>query len=236
MFVGLNQLGWATEIVAAVLMLIPQTRFLGAAIIVLTFAFIATQIRLGLLCEMVVVAGVLFFQPGKSRSPARARISSRGRPRARPATTRWAGSQPSSRSSSGRTSRFCRSHTSALRRISIADARSRRRLQRLLEVYTNAFGIIVWRVFSVDVVGFFVKIHRAQRSGPGRARARREVGVATRPSLLVRRRGDHGHVAVHHAEVLPEQQRTLSWSAYFATRGPCLTTVTRCSCSSTSAC
>ena len=37
------------------------------------------------------------------------------------------------------------------------------KLQRLLETYTNTFGIIVWRVFSVDVVGFFIKIHRAQR-------------------------------------------------------------------------
>jgi hypothetical protein len=34
----------------------------------------------------------------------------------------------------------------------------------LLEIYTNTFGILVWRVFSVDVVGFFVKIHRAQRA------------------------------------------------------------------------
>ena len=36
-------------------------------------------------------------------------------------------------------------------------------LQRLLELYTNTFGIVVWRVFSVDVVGFFVRVHRAPR-------------------------------------------------------------------------
>jgi hypothetical protein len=165
MFAGLNQLGWATEIVAAVLMLIPQTRFLGAAIIVLTFAFIATQIRLGVLCEMVVVAGVLFFHPGSLGARLVHDLFS------------WVPASPSGTHTVGW---FATALMVALwtyiallpfAHLGLAANLYRRRslrppLQRLLETYTNAFGIIVWRVFSVDVVGFFIKIHRAQRAAP----------------------------------------------------------------------
>ena len=37
-------------------------------------------------------------------------------------------------------------------------------LQRALERYTNFFGIILWRVFSVDIINFFV---RQSRRGSG---------------------------------------------------------------------
>src|SRR6185295_1341632 len=45
-------------------MLIPQTRFIGALAILLSFIFIATQIRLGFLCEMVIVCCLLFVPNG----------------------------------------------------------------------------------------------------------------------------------------------------------------------------
>ena len=38
-------------------------------------------------------------------------------------------------------------------------------LQRLLERYTNAFGMILWRVFSVDLVNFFIRVYRESRDG-----------------------------------------------------------------------
>src|SRR5205807_4751164 len=60
----MNQLAWGTEVVAAVLMLIPSTRFVGALLIIVSFFFIATHIRLALLCHMVMLCGVLFFHPG----------------------------------------------------------------------------------------------------------------------------------------------------------------------------
>ncbi len=92
-FAALNQLGWATEVVAAVLMLVPSTRSLGGAIIVLTFALIATQIRLGLLCEMVILGGVFFFSPGSAaRSRRFAVLVGPRRRAARPSP--WAGSSP----------------------------------------------------------------------------------------------------------------------------------------------
>ena len=61
LFFFLNQNAWSVQMVAAVLMLWPSTRFLGAMMIVLSFVFIATQIRLGLLCHMVMVSGVFAF-------------------------------------------------------------------------------------------------------------------------------------------------------------------------------
>ena len=43
-----------------------------------------------------------------------------------------------------------------------------RPLQRILEAYTNFFGIIIWRVFSVDLVNFFIRIYRESCSDHGR--------------------------------------------------------------------
>ncbi len=63
-FWTMNQLAWGTEVVAAVLMLIPPTRELGAVLLILSFLFILTQIRLGFLCEMVMLCGVLYVVPG----------------------------------------------------------------------------------------------------------------------------------------------------------------------------
>jgi hypothetical protein len=165
LFVGLNQLGWATEIVAAVLMLIPQTRFLGGAIIVLTFAFIATQIRLGLLCEMVALAGVLYFDPGSTGA------------RLVDALFAWAPQTPGANGevhllATGLTVGLWAyiallpfAHLGLSANLYLRHALSPA-LQRALELYTNTFGIIVWRVFSVDVVGFFIRIHRASASEP----------------------------------------------------------------------
>jgi hypothetical protein len=162
LFVALNQLGWATEIVAAVLMLLPPTRFVGAAIIVVTFALIATQIRLGLLCELVILGAVLFFSPHS----AGARVVD--------ALFSWI---PSETGPSTSTQWLVTLLTIGLWAYIVllpfvhlglsANLYRRRSLpppfQRGLELYANAFGIIVWRVFSVDVVGFFVQIHHATR-------------------------------------------------------------------------
>jgi hypothetical protein len=162
LFVSLNQLGWATEVVAATLMLLPPTRFIGAAIIFLTFAFVATQIRLGLLCEQVMVACLLFFHPGS----AGARVVD--------AVFGWV---PASSSHAGDTWLATPLHVGLLAylvllplaHLGLSTNLYLRRAQpqdwqRVLEAYTNLFGIIVWRVFSVDVVGFFVNVY-AQGSG-----------------------------------------------------------------------
>ena len=60
----MNQLAWGTEVVAALLMLVPATRELGALLLIGSFLFILTQIRLGFLCEMVALCGLLYIAPG----------------------------------------------------------------------------------------------------------------------------------------------------------------------------
>ena len=64
-----NEMAWGTEVVGALLMLVPPTRFLGGLLILVSFVFIATQIRLGFLCEMVIVCCLLFAHPGSAVDP-----------------------------------------------------------------------------------------------------------------------------------------------------------------------
>jgi hypothetical protein len=38
-------------------------------------------------------------------------------------------------------------------------------LQRVFEIYTNLFGFIIWRVFSVDLINFFIRIYEERPDG-----------------------------------------------------------------------
>jgi len=158
-FWTMNQLAWTTEVVSALLMLIPATRELGALLIIVSFIFIATQIRLGFLTEMVMVCGLIFMSPshtiggwlesvlGGVAVPAVTPIG----PLAAVLTVALWG---------------------YLILLPFADAGlyynfyARRALpaplQTALERYTNFFGIILWRVFSVDLVNFFIRMSRVR--------------------------------------------------------------------------
>ena len=158
-FWTMNQLAWTTEVVSALLMLIPPTRELGALLIIVSFIFIATQIRLGFLTEMVMVCGLIFMSPshaiggwlesvlGGAAAPSVTPIG----PLAAVLTVALWG---------------------YLILLPFADAGlyynfyARRALpaplQTALERYTNFFGIILWRVFSVDLVNFFIRMSRVR--------------------------------------------------------------------------
>lgn len=166
----LNQLAWSTEVVAGILMLIPPTRFIGALLILFSFIFIATQIRLGLLCEMVIVCCVLFFHPGSLGDQLANMIV--------PAGSALLNAPAASVSAPVFINVLLGLFLWAyLVLLPVAHAGlfynfyGRRRLpallQRALEFYTNFFGIIIWRVFSVDVVNFFIRIYRRPRAGQG---------------------------------------------------------------------
>ena len=160
----LNQLGWASEILAAILMLLPPTRFLGAALLIVMFALVRTQIRLGVLSEAVMLVGVLYFYPGSLGD------------RAVDAAFSWI---PSSTAPGGTlgwldtpVAVFLIAYMALLPLayaglyVNLFGRRSfPRPVQRALEAYANAFGIILWRVFSSDVVNFFVLIHRHRPDG-----------------------------------------------------------------------
>jgi hypothetical protein len=169
LFKTLNHLAWSTEVAAALLMLIPQTRFLGGLLIIISFLFIATQIRLGFLCEMVMVCGLLYFQTDSAGDYWISLLVSRSASSIAPAI-----GIPALINTV-----LAVALLAYLILLPLAHAGlfynfyARRRLtstlQRALDVYTNFFGIIIWRVFSVDVLNFFVRIYRRERAG-GRER------------------------------------------------------------------
>lgn len=163
-----NQLAWGTEVAAALMMLFPPTRELGGVLIVVSFAYILTQIRLGFLCEMVIVAGFLFMTPGgivdqwiASVAPgpvvAIAPGPIAGIANAVLAAALWAYLVLLPLAHAGMYFNFY-----ARRRFPAP-------LQRALEWYTNFFGIIIWRVFSVDVVNFFIRVTTQPKVGGTRA-------------------------------------------------------------------
>lgn len=162
----LNQLAWSTELCAAIGMFVPETRFYGGVILVLTFAFIATQIRLALLCEMVMLAGVLFFGP----DTVGGRFIDAFLPTARethamllpPQVVQVAGSLLVAYIALLPLAYGGLVYNLYLRRRLPAP------LQGAIETYTNAFGIILWRVFSADLVNFVVAISVAPKSGGAR--------------------------------------------------------------------
>ena len=162
----LNQLAWTTEVVAALLMLVPATRFLGALLIIGSFAFIATHIRLGFLCEMVMLGGVLFFHPGSGGDRVAVWIvQAFGGSLVAPAAAPWplAGTVLGV-ALWGYLILLPLAHAGLFYTF-YARGTLPGPLQRALD-RTNFFGIIIWRVFSVDVVNFFIRIH-AQPGGGG---------------------------------------------------------------------
>jgi hypothetical protein len=167
-----NESAWLTEMGCGVLMLIPATRVFGAAGIFASFVFIATQIRLGWLCEMVMVCCLLFIDGG---SMAGAWIASAvnaigvtpavaGAPLQEwMRTAIWAG---------------CWTYLALLPLVRIALFYNQLKhrawpapVQRMLDAYANTFGIILWRVFTADVVNFFVRVWEEPASGARQLRS-----------------------------------------------------------------
>jgi hypothetical protein len=157
-FWTMNQLAWSTEVVAALLMLIPATREVGALLIIVSFIFIATQIRLGFLTEMVMVCSLIFMSPSGALGGWLESVLGVA---AAPLATPIAWLAPV----------LTVGLWVYLILLPLADAGlyynfyARRALpapvQTALERYTNFFGIILWRVFSVDLVNFFIRMSRA---------------------------------------------------------------------------
>jgi len=167
-FRSLNHMAYGTEIVAGVMMLIPATAVLGAWLIILSFLFIASQIRLGFLSEMVMVSGLIFMGPGSiADSFLQGWFTLPSLPtQLVPAPFHFI---------SYGVNIFLMAYLlllpvahaglwyNFLGRKSLAAP-----LQKLLERYTNLFGIIIWRVFTVDVINFFTEIYVEEKAGGAR--------------------------------------------------------------------
>ncbi len=163
-----NEMAWGTEVVCGALMLFPATAGYGGAGILLSFIFIATQIRLGFLCEMVIVCCLLFFAPGtivdqwavqawQAIGPAPA-VAPQPNPviETALAVALWVylGCLPLVRAGMF--------YNQLRHRAWPAPA------QRALDAYANFFGLILWRVFTADVVNFFVRVWEQPSTGARR--------------------------------------------------------------------
>ncbi|MGE0492902.1 MAG: hypothetical protein AB7S38_27070 [Vulcanimicrobiota bacterium] len=164
LYVFLNQSAYLTQIGAAFLMLYPPTRLLGAGIIMASFVFILTQIRLGVLCEMVIIGGLLFIPAGGVVDGWVTWLMGHPQvPQSLPQMPPWL--------ATGLAAFFC-VYIALLPFAKfgqwynyLAHQRLPEPFQTFLEKWTNAFGIIIWRVFSVDVVNFFVRVYQVDGDG-----------------------------------------------------------------------
>lgn len=160
----LNQMAWGTEVVAALLMLLPPTRELGGLLLSASFLFILTHIRLGFLCEMVALSGLYFVREGGMVDGWLSGI---------------VGQQPAVAvpplplgvvGTAVGLALLAYLVVLPLAHAGLAfNFYARRRLpgplQTVLERYTNFFGIIIWRVFSVDIINFFVRVATEPAAG-----------------------------------------------------------------------
>lgn len=150
-FRAMNHLGWSVEIAAGVLMLIPATRALGGFMILASFVFIAGNIRLSLLCETVILCCLLFW-PVPSAAAGLPSVPA-GWPDRALEWGLWA---------------YIALRPAALAGLSW-NYYGRRSLpaplQWALDRYANLFGIILWRVFTADIVDFYIRISRRPRGG-----------------------------------------------------------------------
>jgi hypothetical protein len=163
-FRALNHLAYGTEIVAAILMLITATSSLGAWLMIMSFLFIAIQIRLGFLCEMVMVSALIYMEPGSLADQLLSGWT--------PVSTAM---QPASESLLYVNSALSLLLWGYILLLPLAHAGlwynflARKSLpgalQKVLERYTNFFGIIIWRVFTIDVVNFFANIYIVDKQG-----------------------------------------------------------------------
>lgn len=148
----LNHLAYLSEIAGGLALFYPPTRLLGILLIAGGFLFVATQIRLGMLAEMVMLATLIFVPSGSSSFPAEPLSW---------ALPPWLGFAFIA---------FFWTYAILLPFVKIGlyyNYFSRKKfhapLQRFLETYTNVFGIILWRVFTADLTNFYVRIYRVHR-------------------------------------------------------------------------
>jgi hypothetical protein len=154
-------------------MLIPPTRFIGAVLIIVSFAFIATHIRLALLCQMVMLCGLLFFHPGSLGDSLAAWAVGSGASTVPVAAAAAVVSHGPVVSLINQVLPVLLWTYLCLLPFAFAGiyynffARKPlpRPLQRVLEVYTNFFGIIMWRVFTIDLINFFPNVYLEPRAG-----------------------------------------------------------------------
>jgi len=170
-FRALNHLAYLTEIGAGLLMLVPATQLVGALLIFGSFAFIALHIRLGFLCEMVMLCCFLFVPAGGLADRLMTTLA--------PAVPLApAAAAPAWLAAALTVALYAYAALLPLAKVGqYYNFLARRSLpgpfQVALDRYTNLFGIIIWRVFSVDHTNFWARIFFQDRATGARDEAAR---------------------------------------------------------------
>lgn len=157
----LNHLGWSAEVVCAVLFLIPSTGPWAGAFFAMSFLMIAASIRLTFLAEMVALCCVLYVYPGCTFD-------------------QWIGGGASVLPNSGP---FETGLANVLAVTVLAYVGTlpfsylgmsynfylKRRLpgpiQRLIDWWSRTAGLVLWRVFTSDVINFYCDIYFESAGG-----------------------------------------------------------------------
>jgi uncharacterized membrane protein YphA (DoxX/SURF4 family) len=158
-FRTLNHLAYGTEIVAGVLMLIPGAASLGAWLVIVSFLFIATQIRLGFLTEMITIAALIYMEPGSFADQMSGAWIELSASHPQPAAEIFGSFNLAVAVFLGAYILMLPWAHAGLWYNFLARRSFVPSIQTVLERYTNFFGIIIWRVFTVDLVNFFVRIY-----------------------------------------------------------------------------
>jgi hypothetical protein len=154
-----NQLAWSSELAVSVLMLLPPVRWIGGLLNIGLFGFIQTHLRLALLCPMAMLCGFVCFgpdtPPGQILEPVGLWLGT---------STTPVLEMPALVNQVVRAALWAYlvllpfAHGGLWLNLYGKKALPGS-LQIALEKYTGHFGMIVWRVFSYDVVSFAVMIH-----------------------------------------------------------------------------
>jgi len=125
---------WLLQFLAGIFFLFPLTGQLGAWLVILGFAALTTQVRLGLLCESVILAACLFLDPmpeGKQSTLSMA-LTALCAARAVGMLGLWYNFYSQKRLASP--------------------------IQKTLDTFAAITGLSLWRVFTVDSINFCVRV------------------------------------------------------------------------------
>jgi len=163
-FRALNNAGWLAEVGCGILFLVIPAAPYAAAFFAASFISIGLAIRLGFLAEMVALCTLLYVYPGSLFDAWFARTF--------PVAIASPASGPLADAIAYSLVAFMAAYLLALpfayagMSINFYGKRTLPApLQRALDAWTAFFGLILWRVFTADLINFFVEISVCDRSG-----------------------------------------------------------------------
>lgn len=153
----LNNAGWLAEVVCGTLFLVIPAAPYAAVFFAVSFIGIGLLIRLGFLAEMVALATLLYFYPGSLFAEWTARLIPASA--AAPASGTLANAIVAVLVAAMVAYILALPFAYAGMTINFYFKRTLPRpLQAALDRWTQFFGLILWRVFTADIINFFVDV------------------------------------------------------------------------------